>query len=360
MTYASRLRPLLVAVVLPSLAGCVAIGPGTVDRDRFAYTDAIAESWKRQMLLNLVKLRYADAPIFLDVSSVISQYALETELQGALGWNQFLPEASQSVGVGGRYAQRPTVTYQPISGEKFTRSLMTPIPPSSILSLIQAGWRADAVSWICIQAINGIHNRSGAAMRAHPADPEFYRFMALFRDVQASRAVGMRIQKTEGNKTTSVLFFRKEGIEPEAAAQSDQLRRLLGLHPEAREFTIVYGSLPQSDREIAILSRSMLQILVELASRIDVPAVHVAEERTLPTIPDEPATAGSIVPDVNIRSAAQKPADAFVAVQYRGHWFWIDDRDFITKRAFSFLMFLFTLAETGVPEKAPVLTIPTG
>ena len=44
---------------------------------------------------------------------------------------------------------------------------------------------------------------------------------------------------------------------------------------------------------------------------------------------------------------------------YRGHWFWIDDRDMGSKRLFSFLMFIFTLVETGGKEGAPVLTIPT-
>ncbi|MHC4694632.1 MAG: hypothetical protein ACYS67_17975 [Planctomycetota bacterium] len=40
--------------------------------------------------------------------------------------------------------------------------------------------------------------------------------------------------------------------------------------------------------------------------------------------------------------------------------FTVDDRDYQTRRAFSFLMFLFTLAETGEPQRAPVLMIPTG
>jgi hypothetical protein len=342
------------------LTGCMKIGPGTVDRDRFAYTDAISESWKRQMLLNLVKMRYADAPVFLDVASVINQYALEAELSGNMGWDQFLDTDSQLVGGRGRYSDRPTITYQPLSGEKFTRSLMTPIPPSSVLSLVQAGWRADAVSWICIQAINNIYNRSGAAMNAQPADPDFYEFVTLFRKIQESRAVGMRIQKTTDMKQSSVLFFRKKDISPETVAQTRRLRELLDLDPDAQEFKIVYGSVPQNNQEIAILTRSMLQIMVEIASYIEVPAAHVAEERTIPTITGELEATSDVIPSTRIQSALEKPADAFVAVQYRGYWFWINDRDFVSKRLFSFLMFLFTLAETGAPTQAPTLTIPTG
>jgi hypothetical protein len=54
---------LLLAVV--AMSGCASMGPGTVTRDRFDYTEAIAESWKSQMLLNLMKIRYNDAPVFL-------------------------------------------------------------------------------------------------------------------------------------------------------------------------------------------------------------------------------------------------------------------------------------------------------
>jgi hypothetical protein len=55
-----------------------------------------------------------------------------------------------------------------------------------------------------------------------------------------------------------------------------------------------------------------------------------------------------------------KPEDAFVSVRYRDRWFWIDDRDFRSKRTFSFLMLLFSLTETGGKEGLPLVTIPTG
>ena len=55
-----------------------------------------------------------------------------------------------------------------------------------------------------------------------------------------------------------------------------------------------------------------------------------------------------------------KPDDAFVAVRYRNWWFWIDDRDFASKRLFGFLMFLFTLVEEPSKEGTPIVTIPAG
>jgi hypothetical protein len=61
---------------------------------------------------------------------------------------------------------------------------------------------------------------------------------------------------------------------------------------------------------------------------------------------------------VKIRSSAEPPEDAFVSVPYRGSWFWVDDRDIPSKRAFSFMLMLFTLADSGGKESLPLITIP--
>lgn len=356
----NRYRIIFMTLAILCLSGCATIGPRTLARDRFAYTDAISDSWKRQMLLNMVKIRYADAPIFLEVSSIISQQLVEAEFQGSISWNAFLPGDSHAVGGRGKYADRPTITYQPLMGEKFTRSLMTPIRPAAILSLVQSGRPVDHVFRVCIESVNGIYNRVGGRMRTHQADPDFYRLIASLRKIQNSMAVGTRIQETKDKKQVTLMSFRKKDIDPDIVAEMDAVRKILGLNPRLQEFKVSYGALPKDDQEIAMLSRSMLEILQELASYIEVPDIHVAEQRVAPTLVDDTDISGGGPPLIRIQSHSGEPADAFVAVQYRDHWFWIDDRDFKSKKMFSFLMFLFTLAETGTPQPAPVLTIPTG
>ena len=59
------------AMTAAFLVGCAGIGPKTIPRDRFDYSAAIAKSWQNQMLLNMVKIRYAETPVFVDVTSVI-------------------------------------------------------------------------------------------------------------------------------------------------------------------------------------------------------------------------------------------------------------------------------------------------
>lgn len=108
------------------ITGCTSFGPSTIARDRFDYAGAISNSWKQQMLLNLVRLRYSDLPVFLEVSSVINQYNLEGEVNAG---GLFSSPGSDvfSVGGKGRYYDRPTISYVPLQGERFTRSILRPI-----------------------------------------------------------------------------------------------------------------------------------------------------------------------------------------------------------------------------------------
>jgi hypothetical protein len=352
----------LTGFVLLYLTGCASIGPPTVARDRFDYITAISDSWKAQMLLNLVKLRYADAPVFLDVASVITQTGIQGTVAVSGTWWQNLLQlpftSTAGITAAGTYGEKPTVTYSPLSGEKFARSLMTPIPPAAILSFLQAGYPVDAVLRLTVHTINGIHSRYGYGARAREADPEFFPLVEKLRDIQQSGQIGLRVTKS-GNQTASLLVFSKKP-NPAIDAERDEVRKLLGLDPQADEFNVVYGSVATNDHEIALLTRSMLEILSDLSSYIDVPAANVEQKRTFPSPAPEIVNGAPVLALMRILNSSQKPDDAFAAVPYHQEWYWIDDKDFASKRLFSFIMFLFTLTDTGERQGAPIITVPVG
>ena len=103
----------------------------------------------------------------------------------------------------------------------------------------------------------------------------------------------------------------------------------------------------------------VMDILTEGSAYIVVPEAHVEEGRTRANRifdPGDPYTR----PLLRIFSSESKPQDALVTVQSRGYWFYIDDRDIDSKKAFSFLMILMQLSAAQEESRAPVVTIGTG
>jgi len=226
-------------LVLVSFVAC-SIGPATVARDRFDYASAISESWKRQMLLNLIKLRYADTPVFLDVVSVINQYAIESQIDLRLTWNDLLSGTSQGLGGSGKYADRPTITYQPLLGRKFTQSILTPIRPSALFALIQAGWPVDFVLRLCVQSINGIENRFGGSARMRQADPEFYSLLKSLRAIQNAGGIGVRLEQINKN-FTAIMFFKRDSAD-DVIQEIHSVEQILGIKTDGQGYRLVYGA----------------------------------------------------------------------------------------------------------------------
>ena len=353
---------LLVFLLTFVMSGCSAIGPGTVKRDRFDYNNAISNSWKEQTLLNIIKIRYADMPLFVDVASIVSGYSLErsVNLGGTLSSSSAIQRDFLEMGASGTFIDRPTITYRPITGQQFNKSFMTPIPPRAILFLMQSGWPADLILQLTLDGMNGMRSRVSGGVNQRSGDTNFYRAISLFRQIQKSGSVGMRIVKEKDMEETTVMFFHREGIAPEIKEAMSELGKLLGLKAGTREIKVSYGYIPPTDSEITMLTRSMMQIMMELSAQIDVPAVHVEEGRTVPTL-DKSNTDGTVSGrTITINHGVDKPENALTAVHYRDYWFWIDDRDFSSKRTFAFLMILFSLTETGGDAGLPLVTIPAG
>jgi hypothetical protein len=352
ISYAARFAAVVFTV---SMAGCASIGPKTVPADRFDYSTAIADSWKQQALLNIVKMRYTDLPVFVDVASVVAGYSLQTGVTvgGVVSSERAVQGNSGSIGVQGIYTDRPTITYVPMTGEKFLRGLITPIDPRNIFFMLQAGYPADFILSLTVESLNGVRNRSTLGGVVRPADPDFIRTMQLLRELQSAGAVGMRVEESKEKSTTAVLFFQREALPAELQAKVVEIRQLLHLAPDGQRFTLNYSPMRGGPDELSVNSRSMLQILSAFASFVEVPPEHLNEKRAMPGFERTDQR------DVGrIRSGRSKPEQSYAAVQYRGHWFWVDDGDFQTKRALTAVMFFFTLAETGNADRLPLITIP--
>ena len=326
--------------------------------DRFDYSAAIADSWKQQTLLNIVKLRYMDLPVFVDVSSIVSGYSMQTgiSVNGTLSSHNAMQGNYASLGGQAVYTDRPTITYLPLTGEKFLRGLITPIDPKNIFFMLQAGYPADFILGLTVESLNGVRNRSVSAGAMREADPEFVRALGLLRQVQAAGAFGMRVEEDKAKGQTAVVFFRRDDVPADVVEKAAEIRRLLKLPAEGEKYSLAYSPVRGNDDELAVNSRSILQIMGAFASYLEVPEAHLKDHSAVPGVEQAAPDARQDV--VRIHSGKTKPAHAFATVHYRDHWFWIDDGDWQTKRALTAVMFFFTLAETGSSEKLPLVTIP--
>jgi len=331
------------------LAACHSYGARSVPRDRFDYSTAVGKSWKQQMLLNIVKLRYMDAPTFLDVQQILAGYTIEGG--GSVGWSDNAL-GGWSAGASGRFTDRPTITYRPLTGAEFAKNLMTPIPPKVVFYLMQAGYPADLILPLCVDSVNGLRNRSGSIGQRRPADEGFRRYVALLSEVQKLGILGMRVEKKDERDVT-VMFFRQRDVSAEGEAKLGEIRDLLRLDRENTQFQVTYSTGPGGGDSIVMLTRSIFTLMFELATQIDVPPEHDAEGQVVP-VRDEARTDHAI----RIRTSPSAPDDDFVSVKYEGHWFWISKKDLLSKRAFTFLNLLLSFTDTGAPPVPTLVTVP--
>jgi len=322
------------------------------------YGRVLGDSWKEQMLLNIVKLRYVDPPVFMDISSVISSYQLESQVSVSAEIFPKSPlDTNYRPGVSGTFTDRPTISYTPLTGERFINSLLRPIRPQTIFAMIGSGHPADFILQATVRAINGVYNYSASPPRARREDPKFYLVTEAIRRIQQATALSVRIEK-RGDQDVTILSFRRKvasGIEKDIRFVKDSL----GLDPNIDEFRLTFDALQRSPDELAVLTRSMQEILSEFSAGVEVPEQDLIDGRATPQPPAHPDADPRTRPVMRIHSSAARAADAYAAVSYRSHWFWIDDRDLNSKRVFMFLMMFSSLAETGAVPQIPIITIPT-
>jgi hypothetical protein len=222
--------------------------------------------------------------------------------------------------------------------------------------MVQSGYNARFIFEWALEAVNGVRNRSVRAGDSRKPDPGFERLMDLISGAQSAGAFGVRVEEDEAKKESTVVFFRRESLPPEVLGLVEEAKDILGIATDRDRFRVLFSPVRGGPEELTVQTRSILQILIGMGTFIQAPEEHVASGRAW--VGADSAEAASW--PLRIHSAEEEPTNAFAAIRYAEHWFWIENTDLVSKRAFFLVTFLFALSETGGTEGAPVLTIPTG
>jgi hypothetical protein len=337
------------------------IGPEMVSRDQFDYAAAIGDAKKQQVLMNIVKLRYAEWPVFLEVHQVVAGYNWEhTGSAKFFSRRLFDVAASDSAELGyvGRFVERPTITYAPLGGEKFVRNILTPARPESLLSLIQSGWPADRLFHTMVQSVNGKRNRNVMYRTEYPADPAFLNFVNLLKKIHIANALSIRARQTEGKNKLNKLNFRTNLLDSETLRELNEVKSQLGLNPDVNSYRIIWDSISEDPNTIAIQTRSVIQVMVAMAISVELSPEEIKKGGVLSLEPTQKDAAADLSPLMRIHSGPITPKEAFVAVRYQNRSFWIDRYDHNSKLSLAYLTLLLTVTESG-EVKGPQLTIST-
>jgi hypothetical protein len=350
-----RFRSLVVIVAtFAMLAGCSSYGPKSMNRDQLDYGNSIGENWKNQMLANIVKMRFADMPVFVDVGTIVSGYSLETTVNGRLGWgDSFTGGSTQGLGAQGKFTDRPTITYMPKTGNDYLRSILEPIEPKSLLALIQAGYSSELLFTWAVEAINGVHNWSATARNNRAADPEFFEFVSLMQELQYLGAVGFELRDDPESGQSIIFVLNKEGLAESTLQKSRRVAEIINLEPGLDRYRVIYAPFKSEPGTLSIQTRSVIQMLGAMSGFIDIPA-----EQSSFAVPGHDVSLTASRP-FRVHSSKERPEQSFAQIKYKDYWYWIENSDLASKRVFVLMLFITTLTNQTGGQNAPVLTIPT-
>jgi hypothetical protein len=191
------------------------------------------------MLLNVVRMRYADAPVFMDVTSVINSYSLIRNASAGATVSSVAPN-EVTLGAAATFANTPTVTYQPLTGERFMKNMLRPIPPVGVFQMLQTEWSAEVLLRISVRTINGLRNAS----RGAPADPRFEELMTAVSRLQAAGGLNIRIEDRKDGEAVILALPAPPG--GTIAADRSEVQRLLGIEAGATDYSLAFGLTPRS------------------------------------------------------------------------------------------------------------------
>jgi hypothetical protein len=388
-----------------SLAGCLALagclGPKAVQQTRARYNDVIQTTNNEELLLNLVRLRYAESPGFLPVTSLTAQFELSA---GGLYRNGPERGALDNYGQGSLgFSDRPTISFAPQRSPELTKGLLSRIPLDTLYLFAANTGDVSRALRLLVRDMNGLEN-PGPGSPVDPGEAAAFRAaVELIDRLHERRAVVLSVENRaadvpdavplgsvdaqdlvriksagygvrplpdgKGFVLTQTRSVRVMRIHPEAVGSPEmlELARLLRLQPGLESYDVdelIEGQLRPGAADplrtkLTITTRSILEVMLLLARAVEVPPCHACAGLT--DADGSAFEAREVFGDLfRVGVSPHRPKNAYIAVKYRGYWYRIDDADAATKTTLGFFSDLFRLQRIGAAEGQPLLTLPVG
>ena len=371
------------------------------------YNEVVRDTNDQQLLMNIVRLRYADSPVFIDLPSITSQFEVSA---GASDPGRAGSQTNFGVaGLTGR--DTPTLSYHPREGREIAKALLTPLSADLFL-VVNAGADIEQLLLMTVNDINDVSNASRSTILA-PKVPDdntqFLQGIRLLKSLRDREATELAVDTRDESDISSdpipasavqgrdliaaardgyVFRARGEGrmtllkqekelflqIRPAFvhSPEMDEVARIFHLKPGLSKYRIkselnqeASDAVPSAlgDDTIYLNMRSVLQIMTFLSKGVCIPEDHVrsGEAPITPGPNGRPfdwtrVTAGNFF----VHSQKHRPHDTEVAVHYRGYWFYIATNDVNSRTMLAVLEILFALQESDGRSVAPLLTLPLG
>jgi hypothetical protein len=334
---------LLLVISSSVFFGCIKFGPVFLKSERSQYNQAIQKTNDEQLLLNLVRLKYHDTPLFMEVHSIASQFTfhknfgISTQLQaGAKGI--FTPDAGTFV------EESPTISYSPLHGEDFVEGVLTAISLKTIVLLFHSGWSIERVFKVCLQRIDKLKNAPGASgptPKIAPKTGKFFKAAKFLGQLQSQGALDLVYRVSDGEPQLVIQI--SEAFKNSQPAS--QFARLINAPMGQTSFAFGVPSV-KAKQSIDIVTRSLLGVMFYLSEAVEVPKKDIVEGRVTVTKTDEgevfdwAEVTGELL---RIHSSPKPPEDVNLLIFYRNFWFYINDSDLISKSTFSLLAQIYSL-----------------
>jgi hypothetical protein len=343
--------------VLVLLGGCTQFGPKALTAGRPLYNIAVQETESQQLLLNIVRQRYRDPVLFLDVTSISSGFNRQASA-GLLG-----NTGSSNIGgtLGGSISESPFITYAPNTGEAFVRQMMTPLDISTLVLIVQAGWSIERTLLIVGESVNELRN-TPSDKNPQTGYLKFHEVVSSLRDLQrdGKLSLGGQMAKDDAAPRLSLL------VAPDAVKSEPYLRvcKAIKVACDGRPLNLRQGIGASIDHETMVLAtRSLFSAMYFLSQGVDVPAKDVASgvagsKSIVAGGPFDQAGTGETL--FHVHASAEEPELASVKVFYRDSWFYIADNDADSKVTFALVSMMMMLQSGNEAKITPLITLPVG